>query len=483
MAEKTEHYYESNGNGNDHLLNRYSPLSVIALAFTTTHSWVAFASGVAVPLSCGSGPGIIYGLIAGGVIMGIIGLGFAELASAYPSAGGQYHVVHEVFSPGTRRAGAFFTGWLTVIYIMAAMVSCNIFVASSVLDLVALWNTTFSGTTWQTYLVHVLLCVVAFCVTARFPGTIGRVGIGVFWMSLVGFVASMATLLAVQRDNTQSAETVFRTYENTSGWSDGWAMVIGITACLWAYSGLDGATHLAEEVPNPSRTVPVAILLTMGLGMVTVVAWNIVLMFVVTDVDAIIESTVPILEVYNQALHSRVATTIWTVFYMVMFYEIVLNLFIFAGRTIWSLARDGGMPFSTFLARLHWSSPVRAMAVMLVLQVLVGILYIVSSTAYSSFINLTLFALNITFALPQAALLVRGRQCLPERAFSLGKYGYAVNLVATLFVLLFSVTFCFPTATPVSPSSMNYLVVVVGIALIVPAALWWGGLNKTFKQF
>lgn len=476
MAEKAiEPNYEQT-----HLSNRYTPLSVIALAFTTTHSWVAFSSGVAVPLSCGSGPGIIYGLIAGGVIMGIIGLGFAELASAYPSAGGQYHIVHEVFSPGTRRAGAFFTGWLTVIYIMAAMVSCNIFVASSVLDLVSLWDVAYTGTAWQTYLVHVLLCVVAFCATARFPGAIGRLGIGVFWLSLVGFVASMATLLAVKRD-TQSAETVFRTYENTSGWSDGWAMIIGITACLWAYSGLDGATHLAEEVPNPSRTVPVAILLTMGLGIVTVVGWNITLMFVVTDVDAIINSTVPILEVYNQALDSRVATTVWTVFYMAMFYEIVLNLFIFAGRTIWSLARDGGMPFSSFLARLHWSSPVRAMVVMLLLQVVIGILYIVSSTAYSSFINLTLFALNITFALPQAALLFRGRQCLPERAFSLGKYGYGVNLVATLFVVLFSVTFCFPTATPVSPSSMNYLVVVVGIALLVPAALWWGGLNKTFK--
>lgn len=212
-------------------------------------------------------------------------------------------------------------------------------------------------------------------------------------------------------------------------------MVIGITACLWAYSGLDGPTHLAEEVPNPSRNVPIAIFLTIGLGIVTVIAWNIALMFVVTDVDAIIESAVPILEVYNQALDSKVATTIWTVYYMIMFYEIVLNLFIFAGRTIWSLSRDGGLPFSKFISRLNWASPVRATSLMLILEILVGILYIISSTAYSSFINLTLFALNITITLPQAALLFRGRGCLPQRAFSLGKYGYTVNLVATLFVI------------------------------------------------
>lgn len=461
------------------LEKRYSPLSVIALAFTTTHSWVAFASGLAVPLACGRGPGVIYGLIAGGVIMAIIGIGFAELASAFPSAGGQYHIVYMVFSPSTRRIAAFFTGWISIIYIMAALVSCNIFVASSILDLVALWIEDYKTEAWHTYLLHVLLCIIAFLATSRFPAAIGRVGIMVFWLSLAGFVASIATLLAVHQ-NKEPGDTVFRDYNNTSGWSDGWAMVIGITACLWAYSGLDGPTHLAEEVPNPSRNVPIAIFLTIGLGIVTVIAWNIALMFVVTDVDAIIESAVPILEVYNQALDSKVATTIWTVYYMIMFYEIVLNLFIFAGRTIWSLSRDGGLPFSKFISRLNWASPVRATSLMLILEILVGILYIISSTAYSSFINLTLFALNITITLPQAALLFRGRGCLPQRAFSLGKYGYAVNLVATLFVIFFSITFCFPTGMPVTASSMNYLIVVMAIALIVPAGLWLGGLNRTF---
>lgn len=461
------------------LEKRYSPLSVIALAFTTTHSWVAFASGLAVPLACGGGPGVIYGLIAGGVIMAIIGIGFAELASAFPSAGGQYHIVYMVFSPSTRRIAAFFTGWISIIYIMAALVSCNIFVASSILDLVALWIEDYKTKTWHTYLLHVLMCIIAFLATSRFPAAIGRVGIVIFWLSLAGFVASIATLLAVHQ-NKQPGDTVFRDYNNTSGWSDGWAMVIGITACLWAYSGLDGPTHLAEEVPNPSRNVPIAIFLTIGLGIVTVIAWNIALMFVVTDVDAIIESAVPILEVYNQGLDSKVATTIWTVYYMIMFYEIVLNLFIFAGRTIWSLSRDGGLPFSKFISHLNWASPVRATALMLILEILVGILYIISSTAYSSFINLTLFALNITITLPQAALLFRGRGSLPQRAFSLGKYGYAVNLVATLFVIFFSITFCFPTGMPVTASSMNYLIVVMAIALIVPAGLWLGGLNRNF---
>lgn len=464
----------------EHLKKRYNLLSVIALAFTTTNSWVAFASGVAVPLECGRGPGIIYGLIAAGVVMAIISAGFAELASAFPSAGGQYHIVFMVFPSSTRRVAAFFVGWTTVIYIMAALASCNFFVASSILDLVAMWIDSYKSESWHVYLLHIALCIVAFFATSRFPSAIGRLGIAIFFLSLAGFIASIVTLLTVS-DTKQSGDIVFRDYENVSGWGDGWAMVIGITSCLWAYSGVDGPTHLAEEVPKPSRNVPIAIFLTVGLGIITVVAWIITLMFVVKDYDAVINSSVPILEVYNQALGSKVATTIWSVYYIVMFYEIVLNLFIFGGRTIWSLSRDGGIPFPNWFTHLEWgNSPVRATAVMLILDIIIGVLYVASSAAYNSFINLTLFALNITTTLPQAVLLFRGRGCLPERSFSLGKAGPAVNLVATLFVIFFSITFCFPTDMPVDASSMNYLVVVMAIAILFPIAGWWGGLKKTF---
>ncbi|KAL7941450.1 amino acid transporter [Trichoderma barbatum] len=452
----------------EQLKKRFTLLSVIAFGFTTMNSWVAFASGVAVPLMCGGGPGLIYGLIAAAVIMAIINVGFAELASAFPSAGGQYHIVYMTFPPSTRRVAAFFTGWISIIYIMAATVSCNLFVAGSILDVA-----------WHTYLLHILLCILAFVVTSRFPTAIGKLGVTILVLSLAGFVASLVTLLTV-KDIKQSTDFVFRDYQNVSGWSDGWAIFIGITGCLWAFSGADASTHVSEEVPNPSRNVPIAIITTMVLGVITVLVWNIALMFVITDLQALIESGVPILEVYNQALGSKVATTIWAVYYMVMFYDIVLNLFIFSGRTIWSLSRDGGVPYSNFISRLSWASPVRATAVMLVLQIIIGVLYVASSTAYSSFINLTLFALNITVALPQAALLFRGRGILPERAFSLGKLGYIVNAVATLFVIFFSICFCFPVAYPVTAGSMNYLIVVMAVGLVVTTVAWAVKLRKTF---
>ncbi|KAK7222928.1 hypothetical protein V2G26_010931 [Clonostachys chloroleuca] len=462
-----------------HLKKRFSLMSMIAFGFTTMNSWVAFASGLAVPLVCGGGPVLIYGLLVSGVVTCVIAAGFAELASAFTSAGGQYHIVFMVFPQKTRHVAAFFTGWVSVVFIMAATASCSFFVCELVLNLITLWIESYVMEAWHVYLLHVLLCGVAFVSASRFPDAIGRIGIVALWLSIAGFIASLATLLAIS-ETKQSSTAVFTNFQNVSGWGDGWAAVIGIASCLWAYCGMDAPTHISEEVPNPSRNVPIAIGVTLGLGIVTVVAWNISLLFVVPDILALIESGIPILGVYEVALNSRVATTIWAVYYIVLFYNIVLNLFIFSGRMIWSLSRDGGIPYSSYFSHLRWASPLRATAIMLVLQILVGLLYIASKTAYSSFVGLTLFALNITLILPQAALLFGGRESLPRRAFSLGRFGYAINALATLFGVFFNIVLAFPISYPITGTSMNYLIVVFAIGLIVTIFAWFSSVGKRF---
>ncbi|PNP85069.1 hypothetical protein FNYG_01594 [Fusarium nygamai] len=462
-----------------HLRKRFTLVSTIAFGFTTMNSWVAFASGLAVPLSCGAGPTLIYGLLVGGIVMTILAAGYAELASAFPSAGGQYHIVYMTFPASTRRFAAFFTGWMSILYTMGATASCSFFVAQSILSLVSLWNETYVAQSWHVYLVHICLCTIAFLVASRFPAAIGSIGVSVFWLSIIGFIASLATLLAVQ-EVKQSSKFVFTEFTNVSGWTDGWAAMIGLASCLWAYCGIDAPSHLSEEVDNPSRNIPIAIGATIILGIITVIAWNIGLMYVIKDVQGLIASGAPIMEVYNQALGSKTATTIWAIYYILVFYHIILNLFVFSSRILWSFSRDGGVPYSAYVSRLRWSNPVRATAIMLCLQIIIGILYIASKTAYSSFINLTLFALNITVVLPQSVLLFTGHDSLPKRAFSLGRYGYVVNALATVFMLFFSVVFAFPVAQPVTGSSMNYLVVIFAVSLIFIVSSWLLGLSKRF---
>ncbi|KAM0083605.1 hypothetical protein ACKRZS_004190 [Fusarium odoratissimum] len=462
-----------------HLRNRFTLTSTIAFGFTTMNSWVAFASGLAVPLSCGAGSTLIYGLLVGGIVMSILAAGYAELASAFPSAGGQCHIIYMTFPASTRRFAAFFTGRMSILYTMGATASCSFFVAQSILNLVTLWNGTYVIQSWHVYLVHICLCTIAFLAASRFPAAIGSIGVSVFWLSIIGFMASLATLLAVQ-EVKQPSQFVFTDFTNASGWADGWAAMIGLASCFWAYCGIDAPSHLSEEVYNPSRNIPIAIGATIILGIITVIAWNIGLMYVIKDVHGLIASGAPIMEVYNQALGSKTATTIWAIYYVLVFYHIILNLFVFSSRILWSFARDGGVPCSSYVSRLRWSNPVRATTIMLFLQIIIGILYIASKATYSSFINLTLFAINITVVLPQTVLLFTGRDSLPKRAFSLGRYGYLIIALATIFMLFFSIVFAFPVAHPVTGSSMNYLVVIFAVSLIFIISSWVLGLSKRF---
>ncbi|ENH75762.1 Choline transport protein, partial [Fusarium oxysporum f. sp. cubense race 1] len=413
-----------------HLRKRFTLVSIIAFGFITMNSWVAFASGLAVPVSCGAGPTLIYGLLVRSIVMSILASGF--------------------------------------------------FVAQSILNLVALWNETYVIQSWHVYLVHICSCTIAFLAASRFPAAIGSIGVSVFWMSIIGFIASLATLLAVQ-EVKQPSKFVCTEFTNVSGWTDGWAAMIGLASCLWAYCDIDAPSHLSEEVDNPSRNIPVAIGATIILGIITVIGWNVGLMYVIKDVQGLIASGAPpIMEVYNQALGSKTATTKLAIYYILLFYHIILNLLVFSSRILWSFARDGGVPYSSYVSSLRWSNPVRATAIMLFLQIIIGIFYIASKTAYSSFINLTLFAFNITVVLPQTVLLSTGRDPLPKRAFSLGRYGYIVNALATIFMLFFNVVFAFPVARPVTGSSMNYLVVISAVSLIFIIISWLLGLSKRF---
>ena len=76
--------------------------------------------------------------------------------------------------------------------------------------------------------------------------------------------------------------------------------------------------------------------------------------------------------------------------------------------------------------------------------------------------------LQTSCALPQAILLWRGRHIMPERPFSLGRFGFAINLVSVLWVILLDILCFFPTERPVTKENMNYVSVVsVGLTAIV----------------
>ena len=63
--------------------------------------------------------------------------------------------------------------------------------------------------------------------------------------------------------------------------------IVGLINTNWAFACLDSATHLAEEVLAPERTIPIAIMGTVGIGFVTAWLFAVSMFFSVGSFDEI----------------------------------------------------------------------------------------------------------------------------------------------------------------------------------------------------
>jgi choline transport protein len=75
------------------LPRQFSMFAALALAFSITNTWIGYSATFATPLLAGGGKAVFCCLILACVASTIMAAGLAELASAFPSSGGQYQCV------------------------------------------------------------------------------------------------------------------------------------------------------------------------------------------------------------------------------------------------------------------------------------------------------------------------------------------------------------------------------------------------------
>lgn len=303
-----------------------------------------------------------------------------------------------------------------------------------------------------------------------------------FWSSISAFVACLAAVLGMSKSK-QSARVVFTQYQNETGWPDGLSFLIGLGTCMYMFSATDAATHIAEEVPEPGRNIPKVMCLTPVIGIATTLPFVVATLFATVDLGEVVRSELPILTLYHQATGSKDVTAIFTIWLIFNYFGGTVTGLAASGRMAWAFARDNGLPFSGTLATVHprFQTPVASTVACAVLMALYGLIYIASSTAYSSIVSMAILSMNVTYVIPQGILLFRGREkVLVDRYFDLGRYGVFVNAFSCVWVGLYTVIFCFPTIMPPTPSNMNYLAPVVVVIVVLILVVWYGGKKKTF---
>ncbi|KAI4717885.1 hypothetical protein E4T48_05892 [Aureobasidium sp. EXF-10727] len=473
----------------------FSWIGVVGLAFSICNSWLTYAAIFGTVLSFGGGAAALFGLVLAAAAQWIVFVGLSECASALPSAGvcptisKSEQKIADTTS-GTislhlyRGSGAYIVGIFAILAWWIGAASGTIYIAISMFGIVEMWYPEFVVTQWQVYLCYLgligLTLIPIFTIRQK---DLDKLTKAALYMSIVGLVLVVVIVLVMGR-GTYTPSRLVNTNGN-SGWGAAPAWILSMSTGQYCFYGAGACTHLAEEMPRPGRKIPHVINgslatnyassnLTMVIGVVTSVAWIIVILLVIEDVEAVQTSFLPNLEVLYQATKSKPVASFIQAYMTLLYFTCVPSQWITCSRITWAFARDEGIPYSSYFKHISTKHdiPVRTTLLSAAFCAVYGAIYIASTQAFNSIVNTTILMLNITFVVPQGILLTRGRGCLPKGPCTLGKYGYAVNTFSVVWMIISGIFLCFPTTNPTSLASMNYnSIVLVGLTLIV-LAMW-----------
>jgi basic amino acid/polyamine antiporter, APA family len=384
-------------------------------------------------------PGMV---IAVWVVAGLLSLAgaltYAELAALFPRAGGEYVFIRQAYGP----LPSFLYGW-TRFFVAStgamAGLSAGFAIFMNILMGGALQSTLFSlGATGAQIPVSglqvvaiaaILVVTLTNCTAVAVSGRIAT-ALTVFKIALVLGIGAGALLLAdgswahfaLSGERGQCEGVAAAARGGVAGFG---AAMLG---ALWAYNGWNEVTYVAEEVKDPQRNLPLAIIGGIAVIATLYIFVNAAYFYVLPPsvVASIPESSSVATEVVTRVVGAGAAAVMAAVLAMSIFGALQIASLVSA-RIPYAMARDG--IFFRGLARVGRRTrvPIRA----LVAQGAWAIVLVLSGS-YDVLTDYAIFSVLIFVALATASVYVFRRR-LPNREQMYTTWGYPV--VPALFLL------------------------------------------------
>ncbi|GAM87006.1 hypothetical protein ANO11243_050270 [Dothideomycetidae sp. 11243] len=333
---------------------------------------------------------------------------------------------------------------------------------------ITLIHPNYSAPPYQAYLIMVAIVSISAVFNIHLARHLPMLE-GVFLLGhLLGFALIILTLGILSPK--VSASSVFTTFESQSGYSSlGLGVLVGQMSAVYGLIGSDGAVHMAEETKNAAINVPRSIAYSYLVNGILGFAMLVLYLFCLLDVDAALSSQVgslgfPYMHMFVTGTGSNVAAACLGSMVLVLGWAGATSFLASTSRQTFAFARDSGLPFSNWLAYVDpkYLVPTRSIMFTWAFTVVICLIKIGSSTAFNAIISLQLLALLSTYAISIACLIYRRlrHDALPPCAWSLGRFGLPVNIIAFTYSLWVIVFCCFPSMVPVSAANFNWAPVI-----------------------
>lgn len=449
-------------------LNRqFSLLTLGALCVCLMATWEALSSVVAPALVSGGAPCLFYNLILSTVCTVCIASSLGEIASIYPTAGGQYHWVAALCPPSTRSAAAFTTGWISVGGQVVLTSSAAFAAGLQVQSIIILNDDSYIPARWQGMLFYWAILVYALAMNIWGHRLLPTANLVSGFLHGAGFLAILIVLGVMAPKNT--ASFVFKEVTNSSGWeSDGISWLVGLISAVYPFLGYDAACHLAEELPNASRDVPIAMVGSVIVNGVMGLIYGTVLLFSTGPLDALLSTPTgyPFMQIFLDVTKSHGGATFMSLIIIMTAIAATVAGITSTSRTLWAFARDRATPYDQYLSKVNKHSRILIYSVVLVtvLQMLLGFIYIGNTTAFNAILSMAIIGMYSSYIVPIAYMLFGRKNIKPSDfgPFKLGPtVGPVLNVISLIWMVVVIIFSTFPSAMPVTPQNMNYSIVVM----------------------
>ena len=431
----------------------------------------------------GAGAGI--GWITGCIVSAMFALAMAQIASAFPTAGGLYHWASIL---GNRFWG-WITAWLNLLGLITVLGAINIGTAYFFAGTFGA-NFGFTGTDWQ---------IVGFVATITILQAIfNHVGIKVttFLTDISGYIIFATTaVLVVACLYFAPAIDLSRlwTFTNFSGDAGGgvfpasdnmaYLFLLCLLLPVYTITGYDASAHTAEETKNAAVAVPK--------GIVSAVLWSSLVGWIMICAITLAIPDLPAAAAQGWGMFFGTMDAILPAGLKIALYFFILIAQLLCGlatvtsasRMLFAFSRDDGVPgVSKALATVspRYRTPVNAIwasAILCILYVMLALSIKVAGTSiYVIVVNSTLVFLFLSFIIPILAGMVAygGPKWPTPGPWSMG--GGLFRLVCVLALIGKAIILYIAVAAP----NERVLYVVLGfIALAV--VLWVLVENRRFK--
>lgn len=412
-------------------------------------------------------------IVFGGQIL--VALVFAELVSKWPVEGSIFQWVRRLLGDTLGWFGGWFYIW-TLLVAMATVALATAGFLGNIFDIVDM--------TPQTQ-VMIALGILLF---GTIVNVIGR-GVLKFLMgasivaSIVGSVGLAAWLLLFHREQPLSVIT--------SGSGDGLnyeylafsgPFLIAMAFVGWTFVGFESAGAIAEEVKNPQRNLPKAMLFSLTFIALIVMFSSLAIILAIPNMEAVTSGDIadPVYDTLLFQLGAGIAKPVQVLF-VIGFLASFLALQTSASRLIWSYARDHALPASSFLGQLTSRQKLPSNAI-LVTAVIGAVIFFVSQFAenfYAMMVNFTSggFYIGFTFAV-LGFLVVRLRGRWTPGPWTMGSWGKVVAIAASIWVVFQFLNIAWPRDFYTEQPWLNWSVWIAVIGLTIVGGLIYASVRS-----